>query len=102
MNLRIECRKLRLRLTPQDVELCEKSKTLKASVDISDRSLQFSLVLQKDVETPSVQFINDNIKFNVPAQNFLTWLNSSEIEYDYVQKNLKILIEKDLKPKKSI
>ena len=102
MNLRMSADSLRLRLSPQDVELCEETKTLQESVNINVRSLQYCLVLKKDLEKPSVEFMNDKIEFAVPAQNFLTWLKSSEIEYDYVQKNLKILIEKDLKPKKSI
>lgn len=102
MNLRLSAESLRLRLSPQDVELCENSKTVQASVDILDRSLQFSLVLREDIETPLAQFVDDNIEFAMPDQKFLTWLKSSEIEYSFLQKNLNILIEKDLKPKRTI
>jgi hypothetical protein len=102
MNLRLSVESLRLRLSPQDVELCEKSKTVQASVQILDRSLQFSLDLKQAVLVPFAQFADDKIKFEVPDQAFMTWLMSSEIEYSFLQKDLNVLIEKDLKPKRSL
>ncbi len=105
MKLRLNSQNIRIRLSASDIEKLEKETKLTESIKIFDSEFSFELNFQKKVKSPQVQIGNRQISIHLPEDEFLSWMRSSEIEYDFCQKapdeDLQVSIEKDLKDQRS-
>ena len=101
MKLRLAKQSLRFRLSPADIEALKAQQSIKEELPISS-SLTWSYELRTASFVNETQLKTDHnsVQILLPENDFLSWLQSEEIEWEYGQTSplLQISIEKDLKP----
>ena len=104
MKLRIEGQTLRIRLSEEDIQTFRTKNLLKHCIGFGDdHQLCYSLV--KEVRTGfDLKFRGSDLQVMVPVEQAILWLDSNQIgiedDVEIDDATVRIIVEKDLKPKK--
>jgi|GEM_PF-5639572 len=104
MKIRLEEKSLRLRLSPSEVDSLLTKDNLGQDLQLGfEQSLRFELRLVDQVEPWPLKQTHQVIGISVPKKDVREWALSVAIEWEQRLQNpeLLLLIEKDLKPKRS-
>lgn len=106
MNLRLGSNQLRLRLSPQDLEILSTKPQISECLKFGADEFSFRLEHGKEIELSAARIsksaLKSEIVISLPQVEFLIWINSSHIEFEFEQSGLSVLIEKDLKPQRHL
>ncbi|MBC7466454.1 MAG: hypothetical protein H7256_10725 [Bdellovibrio sp.] len=100
MKLRLSKQNLRFRLNPKDMTELTEKKSVRDQIHITPEIVWgYNLTLTSVLST-QVFSKGSHVEVQVPEIEFLNWLASQEIEWNYQQHEppLLVCIEKDLKP----
>ena len=96
MKIRIKGNSLRYRLTKSDVELFVKNGYIEEAIDFGNLALTYVLQ-QNTFNNLSVIFEGNKITLFMPEALAKTWNLTDRVGFEYQDKDLFLLVEKDFK-----
>ena len=106
MKLRLERDTVRLRLSPNEMELLKADKIVAEKISISsENEFSYSIQIDNHLNTCFIDFKNNSLKISVPNAIADKWMNSNQIgikEMIMVEngKATNLIVEEDLPPRK--
>lgn len=96
MKIRIKGNSLRYRLTKSDVEVFVKNGYIEEAIDFGNQALIYALQ-QSQLDKLSTIFDNNKITLLMPAKMVKEWDLTDRVGFEYQNKQLFLLVEKDFK-----